>query len=591
MLTAVSNYGFSLLDNISQAIKSGDWLQAETIIKKEQRNLSFAENLYVVVNWQRSIVDFQLPQNSIRYLQFGKNITLALNSSLEAQDDLKHIIDIAFNKEVGDSANYSQSMESNLSKANEALGFITAELGNGNYDERFVNQISSLKDQTKTNLEMGSVLSELLAFEDKKNILILLQDNQELRPTGGFIEGIAILTTEKGRIMDMQVHDVYSVDKLFEGTLIPPEEITKYLGEKNWWLRDSNLSPDFTTSAARAAWFTQKELGVTVNGVIAVNLNFFQEVLKATGGVFLPEFNETITANNVFERAHQHAEVNLLTVDGQQSSSFLVSLAQHFYEKLQTLPQQDWFSTNSSVYSSFEKRDAFIWLPDTTIQAHLANLGWDGQLRFPPSQLLEFGTIDLSDYLAFFEANFGVNKANYYIKHKLDHKLTIGDDGSVTVVTKLTIKNASISEAWPGGRYKDYLRFVLPTSTKINSIAVSSNPQTSGEELKVSDVIKKEEGSHRTVGLYVEVPPQEERIVTMIYKLGGQLPLNQNTVTYSLYLQKQSGMDPADYTISVAYPRSLKPTKMTQMGKIGIGELMFTGSLQKDQVIAVSFLR
>ena len=65
---------------------------------------------------------------------------------------------------------------------------------------------------------------------------------------------------------------MYALDGQLKGHVDPPAPMRDLLGQEHWYLRDSNWDPDFKESAARAAWFYEKEGGVPVDGVIAINV-------------------------------------------------------------------------------------------------------------------------------------------------------------------------------------------------------------------------------------------------------------------------------------------------------------------------------
>ncbi len=159
--------------------------------------------------------------------------------------------------------------------------------------------------------QLTYVLPEILGENGhKKQYLILLQNNAELRPTGGFIGSFALLTVENGKFLDFRVEDVYEADGQLNGFVAPPEEITQYLGEAQWFLRDVNWSPDFPTVAQQAGWFLDKELKIKPDGVIGINLSVVKKMLEVSGPIRLVDYDEVITKDNLYERAQQHAELN-----------------------------------------------------------------------------------------------------------------------------------------------------------------------------------------------------------------------------------------------------------------------------------------
>ena len=155
----------------------------------------------------------------------------------------------------------------------------------------------------------------------------------ELRPTGGFIGSFGLITFDGGRLSDLTVNDVYTADGQLNGHVEPPLPIKNYLGEASWWLRDSNWDPDFPTSAKRAEWFLDKELGKKVDGVIATDLYPIKEILKVTGSVFLSDYNSTITSENLYETTQNEVQNNFFP-GTHKKASFLTALSRSLLGEL-----------------------------------------------------------------------------------------------------------------------------------------------------------------------------------------------------------------------------------------------------------------
>jgi len=233
-----------------------------------------------------------------------------------------------------------------------------------------------------------------------------------------------------------------------------------------------------------------------------------------------------------------------------------------------------------------------MWLPDTTSQTILSQAGWDGALRVTPSQLIEFGNIDIPDYFAVFDANFGVNKVNYNIQKQLDHNINITTSGKVNVNSKVSYKNSSKSDTWPGGLYKSYSRFYLPEAVKFDKIVISEvGNAKSAKKVRSSDIVKTTEEDKQVFGTLVEVPAGKQITVEIFYTLPNTVPEEGDTFNYSLYLQKQSGVEQTPTTLTINHPQTLKPAKLSQKADIQPGIIKIESLLNKDHVFAVSFLR
>ena len=148
----------------------------------------------------------------------------------------------------------------------------------------------------------------LLGFEGKRQYLILFQNNMEIRPGGGFIGSYGLAQLENGKLVSFKVHDVYDADGKLTAHIDPPFGLRRYLGSSHLYLRDSNFGIDFVEDGKQAARLLQWETGEKVDGVLAVDTTFLRKLLMVMGKVTVPDYNETVTAENFYLITQAHAE-------------------------------------------------------------------------------------------------------------------------------------------------------------------------------------------------------------------------------------------------------------------------------------------
>jgi len=344
-------------------------------------------------------------------IKTGENLSKIAFHLSKAGKSLEEIINLVFGKSVGNLELLTQEAKAELDSAWEKTALLEADL-----KKKPVIEIGSLLEKIKISRDFMIILPELLGANGKRSYLILIQNNMELRPTGGFIGSYALVVFKKGLLLDFKVEDVYTADGQLRGHVEPPEPIKKYLGEAGWYLRDSNFDPDFPQSAKKAAWFFQKETGLIVDGVIGVNLSVAQKILEAIGPVHLPDYQETITAENLFEKASYHSEVNFFP-GSTQKKDFLNSLTnQIFYQIKET---NNWIKVGQALLQCLEEKQIIIFSNNADVMKKIVQFNWHGGLL--PNQ-------ELTDYLMIAESNFGINKVNHFIQRKIDYRLTIQKD-------------------------------------------------------------------------------------------------------------------------------------------------------------------
>jgi hypothetical protein len=274
-----------------------------------------------------------------------------------------------------------------------------------------ISELRTLRDSAANMDELVSLFLQLAGFKEPRNYLVLLQNSTELRATGGFIGSVAVASFEDGRMTDLQVQDVYTFDGQLKGHVEPPTPVRELLGQEHWYLRDSNWDPDFSVSAAKAAWFYQKETGNSVDGVLAINTPFIVEILKATGPIDLPDYNDLITADNFYGKSLYYTQ-NDFFPGSTQKKDFLGTLMRALITKITTSRTTNMAALFRAMTTALAGHDLLMMFGQGELQSVVAHYGWAGRV---PSTTGCIGTDAAScsfDPMVAVEANMGVNKVN-----------------------------------------------------------------------------------------------------------------------------------------------------------------------------------
>jgi hypothetical protein len=450
---------------------------------------------------------------------------------------------------VYDPKPYAQEISLGLERLYQEIGFFQGELGSlGGLSRTLSQKIASRIDlETAKNFslfgrDIAQALPEILGRDKPATYLVLLQNNMELRPTGGFIGSFALITFDGGRISDLNVQDVYSADGQLKGHVEPPEPIKNHLGEANWFLRDSNWDPDFPTSASRAEWFLSKEIGQSVDGVIGVDLEVVKSLLTALGPVSLPDYNLEVNATNLYETTQKEVEEGFFP-GSYQKTNFLSVLTRQVLEKLMTIGRQEELPLAKLALTNLQERHLQIFLHLQKAQRAIAALGFDGAFNTPACS----GNC-YSDWLGLVEANLGVNKANYFTERSFD--LTLESvDGLLVRNLVIGFKNSANTALGLTGRYKVYLRVVMPPEAEVGNIEVVSGQDVVPVTPDIQIVAGRKE-----VGLPVEIMPQQTKSVRLVWQTATNLDFNQSG-EYRFYWRKQAGTVANDLSVQATFPQ------------------------------------
>lgn len=433
--------------------------------------------------------------------------------------------------------------------------------------ESYKTVLDSASSQMNLVSSAFSGLSDLIGVESSRRYLILFQNSNEIRPTGGFIGSYAILELNSGKITDLTIDDIYNPDGQIDlrNIKVPsPAPIALYLNEPDLHLRNANWNPDFTQSSLDILDLYFKVTGEEVDGVIAVDLVFAQKLLEVTGPIFLTAYNEEISAQNLAERAQYHSEFTY-TNGSDQKRSFLTVLGSKLLEKIFAVPQENMPSFWTAVNSSLEGRHLMIYLNDNPFAAYLEKEGWDGKLVKTDG-----------DYLAVINANLGGTKANYFVKNEMKYEVfSATRDGLLRGAVTLKYTHTGESDSWPGGPYKDYVRVLTQTGSKITGAKIKYLNKEEQDIFK--DIIISKVGGYNSFEYGFTLNPKESVDLYISYDLPATLTLSKDKLGYELYWQKQPGTENDKFNFVFTPPFGLKAAPSS-----------FEGMLNLDQEISVS---
>ncbi len=315
-----------------------------------------------------------------------------------------------------------------------------------------------------------------------QSYLILAQNRDELRATGGFISGIGMLTLQEGKITQFSLGDSYAVDDFSKAYPTPPEPLKRFMLSDYWVTRDANWSPDFPTAARQAQSLYTLSTGTETQAVIAFNQLVVKAVLGAIGPVHIPGTGEPVTADNVEEFMRQ-----AWAPAPQQGPSdewwlhrkdFMLQLGNVILEKvLGSSDQQQLLDLVQAIKHVLDQGQLLVYFDDPIAQQALQNAGWDGAIH--PGK---------GDYLYLVDSNVGFNKVDSVINRSITYQVDLSDVNNPVAKVILTYQNSGAGNvpckqiaSYGSGTYQDlqlrcywdYWRIYTP----LGSVLLSANAQ------------------------------------------------------------------------------------------------------------------
>lgn len=509
-----------------------------------------------------------------------------------------------------------------LAQASQALERIAIARANINNLDAWPQQAQALVAQADEWLPIGQdsltivqILPDVLGLDGRRQYLLLAQNEDELRATGGFISGVGLLIVEDGDILELNFQDASTFDtaNLQANSALysfPPKPLYELMKLDYFLLRDANYWPDFPYSAQTAVDLYQKVAPETqIDGVIAIDQEFMSLLVAATGPVTIPETGQQITAQNTVESFRSAFNIQ----EGQtvrewlgNRKAFLSTFATAILTKVQSnFGSVDPVVFIKNIHAALADRHLQLYFVAPQEMATLDALDWDGRLQNPPGQ----------DFLLVLDTNMGFNKSNMHITRNIAYDVAL--DAAGTAIADLTVSynyanipgepapceqgisygNAPSYEEIANRCYFNYLRVYAPAGAVLHEATphfIAADALVSGLPWNSPAETTHEFADFTTFSNFMMVPRGETLATNFTYQLPATVIRGENgRTTYQLWLRQQAGTlgDAVSVMLtlppgsSVTQAESSQDARISQQGN----QVEFLLNLQRDTLLTVVF--
>lgn len=214
-----------------------------------------------------------------------------------------------------------------------------------------------------------AVLPDMLGASGERSYLVLVQNNAEIRATGGIPGALVVLKTRDGQI-EFTDHGSASALGRFKPPLAVDEEQERiYTTRLGGYMQNVNLTPDFPTAASTAQAMWEKENPNTkIDGVIALDAVVLSRLLVATGPVELSSLDSlplgtgdlptTLNSENVVQTLL--SDVYREIEEPQVQDAYFAAVASDIFAAL-TDGSTDPVQMLKAVQQSAEDQRLFVW--------------------------------------------------------------------------------------------------------------------------------------------------------------------------------------------------------------------------------------
>ena len=459
---------------------------------------------------------------------------------------------------------------------------------------------------------MSLVLPELMGLNGPRRYLILAQNQDELRPTGGFISGAGLLEVQNGEFKELSFIDANLVDawenadftggRLTKPYSSPPEPLQSFMLLDLFLFRDANFWPDFAVSGQKAMeLYEYGRNAAPLDGVIGINQRFLARLVDGTGPVRIADTGQVVGSNNVIESLQE-----AWTLEGGviERKAFMGPFALAIMDQINgNFAQIEPLRLVQRLGESLESKDLQVFLRDPLAAQVLASNGWDGRMR----------TTGNHDSLMIVDTNMGYNKANIFVDRTAAYDVRLAPDGAAEARLTVThihngladgeeCRQGTLDEYVEGANYLaltdkcywNYLRIYVPEGSELIS---GPQPLISGQTWFGGYDWQRPTGSvaelpgFTTFDSWMLLPRGGETTSEFHYMLPDSISqATGDTRLYRLQLIRQAGTEPYFVQVSITLPEgaSLQEAVPQPVATEG-NTYRFTIEMDRDQSIGLSY--
>ncbi|MCZ7568456.1 MAG: DUF4012 domain-containing protein [Ardenticatenaceae bacterium] len=483
-------------------------------------------------------------------------------------------------------------VQARLGRAAEALARAQAArerigAGHATLFNHLLERLDLLLPLARAATDAGPSLPWLLGTDHPRHYLLLAQNSDELRATGGFITSIGLLTIQSGRIAALDFKDSIEVDNWTVPHPNPPDPFRRYMGIDLWVTRDANWSPDFPTAARQVADLYYNDTGLRVDGVIAADLQTLVLLVEGAGPLRFPGSNRAVTGESVLPTIEElwmppggvapPRDVRQWTPAQaewwRRRKDFIPGLMRALIDRLQTRPDRvDAGRLLAAVSTALGEKHLQLSFEHPEAQAWARAQHWAGALD----------PVRPGDYLLVVESNMGYNKANRAVRRVASYQVTLEPPTATATLTMTythmlagppscdqLVQYAGSYEAMAARCYRSYVRVYVPAGSALRAAE------------GIRDVEQWDEAGRTVFGGFLTVAPTTSRVVSFRYDLPQTVLVNGQ---YMFFAQKQAGTGDLPLYVEVRGGRVVQASPDQPAPIVGSqGELRYPLTLRADQ--------
>ncbi|WP_336711225.1 DUF4012 domain-containing protein [Arthrobacter sp. USHLN218] len=301
--------------------------------------------------------------------------------------------------------------------------------------------------------DASEILPSMLGSEGERNYLVLVQNNAEVRASGGIPGALVLLTANEGALKLDDHGSASDIGRFKPALEVDKEQEQIYTTRLGSYMQNVNLTPDFPTAASTASrMWKAKNAGSDINGVVSIDPVALGYLLEATGPIKLDDLDSisahlgslptTLSRENVVRTllSDVYQEIEEPTLQ----DAYFAAVAGEVFSGL-TDGDIDPSTMVKALQKGAEERRLLVWSGEENEQKVIADSALGGVIA---------GSADEPKIGVYFNDGTGA-KMDYYVRRDVRLEKRCQPDGYYRYAVRTTITNNAPADA--GKTLPDYV--------------------------------------------------------------------------------------------------------------------------------------
>ena len=437
-------------------------------------------------------------------------------------------------------ADTSLALHSNLSQVYENLNQISLLSKEGKLptflekkikENSQFNNLKVLEDQIVQYLKVCDIIPAILSGETSKNILVLLQNSQIAKPSGGGIDYLLLLTLNQGKLLSKKYYLPQEIDSQYQSTASATKKLSKTTTPQPS-LENTLQNPDFAQLSVDTSSYLAKTIKIKPDLIIATNDSLITQLLTEEKSATLEQFSLELVKT--------------------QGAVFYKDLLDQYLEKL--------FKNNLSLpligrtlAKQIGDNQILLWSADNNTQRLISSQSFSGVITAHPCNAgIAKADSCISDTTYISESQPAINRESPWASRLVIHAINI-TQSSIQHEYRLEYKAKNSPSS---GTNINVLYHLYAPNSQLDQIVVNNLPSSTKlvEKTKVN-----------TLDYYkIPITISTDIDSTVVIKFSTHLqPITSSSISYSLTELRQPGMIDPGINLSINYPEKYQPTVVT----------------------------